>query len=65
MCHADSFISGKEVMPRKRHVSRNFLVEEGALFLQVMPRKRHVSRNVAEKVQMSIFDRHASQEACE
>ena len=32
-------------MPRKRHVSRNFITREEAEAKLVMPRKRHVSRN--------------------
>ena len=34
-----------EVMPRKRHVSRNLDPVIDLLYLIVMPRKRHVSRN--------------------
>ena len=32
-------------MPRKRHVSRNYVKVDGEWSQPVMPRKRHVSRN--------------------
>ena len=37
-------------MPRKRHVSRNLILEKNTLLLHVMPRKRHVSRNCCRAV---------------
>ena len=38
-----------QVMPRKRHVSRNLQNSAGAAIDLVMPRKRHVSRNYCMK----------------
>ena len=40
----DSF-TVRDVMPRKRHVSRNVQQIQIYLSISVMPRKRHVSRN--------------------
>ena len=34
-----------DVMPRKRHVSRNVKAQQDEAAAMVMPRKRHVSRN--------------------
>ena len=53
------------VMPRKRHVSRNFkpVLEDSPN--NVMPRKRHVSRNFKVFIMERGIVSHASQEACE
>ena len=52
-------------MPRKRHVSRNFITREEAEAKLVMPRKRHVSRNTTAYGIRFCTVSHASQEACE
>ena len=53
------------VMPRKRHVSRNLSVVAADAGASVMPRKRHVSRNLIQRLTAELHLRHASQEACE
>ena len=55
----------KNVMPRKRHVSRNDKWATEKCSCEVMPRKRHVSRNTEEMNPEEETKRHASQEACE
>ena len=52
-------------MPRKRHVSRNWIDTPEFWWNAVMPRKRHVSRNYADPMDAIILLSHASQEACE
>ena len=54
-----------EVMPRKRHVSRNPVNIAAVRSRLVMPRKRHVSRNINAQLNMASAPGHASQEACE
>ena len=57
------------VMPRKRHVSRNWTDVAGVSNIYVMPRKRHVSRNDAPAIDTPALivmprKRHVSRNRC-